>query len=90
MKSLMEYTETPNKPLIFNQLSGDSKEYRGSWRLFEAGDKTLSKYDAIFGPNSSIPSFVIEYFMRNSIRSRFEVIAQKAGQSKSAESFACN
>jgi len=90
MKSLMEYTETPNKLLIFNQLSGDSKEYRGSWRLFEVGDKTLFKYDAIFEPNSSIPLFVIEYFVRNSIRGRFEVMAQKAAQSKSAESFACN
>jgi hypothetical protein len=90
MKSLMEYTETPNKLLIFNQLSGDSKEYRGSWRLFEVGDKTLFKYDAIFEPNSAIPSFVIEYFMRNSIRGRFEVMAQKVAQSKSPESFACN
>jgi hypothetical protein len=90
MKSLMEYSETPNKLLIFNQLSGDSKEYRGSWRLFEVGDKTLFKYDAIFEPNSSIPSFVIEYFMKNSIRGRFEMMAQKVAQSKSAESFACN
>lgn len=90
MKSLMEYTETPNKLLIFNQLSGDSKEYKGSWRLFESGDRTLFKYDAIFEPNSSIPSFVIEYFMKNSIRGRFEVIAQKVAQSKSTESFACN
>jgi len=58
--------------------------------LFELGDKTLFKYDAIFEPNSSIPLFVIEYFVRNSIRGRFEVMAQKAAQSKSAESFACN
>jgi hypothetical protein len=90
MRSLMEYTEVPNKILIFNQLSGDSKQYRGSWRLIEMGDKTHFRYEAIFEPNSSIPLFVIEYFMKNSIRSRFEVMAQKVAQSKFAESFACN
>ena len=90
MKSLMEYTETPNKLLIFNQLSGDNKEYKGSWRLSETKDKTLFKYEAIFDPNSGIPSFVIEYFMKNSIRGRFEIMAQKAAQTKFSETFSCN
>lgn len=44
MKSFVEYTETPNKLLTFEQISGDSKQYRGTWRLSEVKDKTLFKY----------------------------------------------
>jgi hypothetical protein len=90
MKSLIEYTETPNKLLIFNQLSGDNKQYRGSWRLNESKGRTLFRYEAIFEPNTVIPSFVIEYFVRNSIRDRFEIMAQRAAQTKLSESLACN
>jgi hypothetical protein len=90
MNALMEYTEFPNKLLMFNQLSGDNKLYRGSWQLSEIGDKTLFRYESIFEPNSIVPSIVIQYFMRNSIRGRFELMAQKATQTKYSETFACN
>ncbi|MBU3548406.1 SRPBCC family protein [Polynucleobacter sp. P1-05-14] len=90
MKSLVEYTETPNKLIAFEQVSGDNKQYRGAWRLTEAKDKTLFKYEAIVEPNSIIPSIVIEYFVRNSIRARFESMAQRAAQTKFSDSFACN
>ena len=90
MKSLMEYTETPNKLITFEQLSGDNKQYRGSWRLSEGKDKTLFRYEAIVEPHSIIPSLVIEYFVRNSIRSRFELMAKRAAQAKFTEYFACN
>lgn len=90
MKSLVEYAETPNKLLTFEQISGDNKQYRGTWRLTEAKDKTLFRYEAIVEPHSIIPSLVIEYFVRNSIRGRFESMAQRAAQTRFTESFACN
>jgi len=90
MKSLVEYTETPNKLLTFEQISGDNKQYRGAWRLSDVKDKTLFRYEAIVEPHSIIPSMVIEYFVRNSIRGRFELMAQRAAQTKFTESFACN
>ncbi|MBU3550569.1 SRPBCC family protein [Polynucleobacter sp. MWH-Berg-3C6] len=90
MKSLIEYTEFPNKLITFNQISGDNKQYQGSWRLSETRDKTLFRYEAIFEPNSLIPYLVIEYFIRNSVRGRFEFMAQRAAQTKFPEILACN
>jgi hypothetical protein len=90
MNALVEYTEASNRLLTFNQISGDNKFYRGSWRLSEMGDKTLFRYESVFEPDSVVPSWVIQYFMRNSIRGRFEVMAQRAAQTKFAETFSCN
>jgi len=89
MKSTVEYTETPNRLLTFEQISGDTKFYKGSWRLASDKDKTTFKYEALVEPYSLIPSAVIEYFMNNSIRGRFETMAQRAIQHKSVEKLAC-
>jgi Polyketide cyclase / dehydrase and lipid transport len=89
MKSIVEYTETPNRLLTFEQISGDTKFYKGSWRLTSDKANTSFKYEALVEPNSLIPSAVIEYFMRNSIRGRFELMAQRAAQHKAPEGIAC-
>jgi len=89
MKSTIEYTEQVNKSLSFEQISGDTKSYKGSWKLLEDKDKVSFKYDAQVEPNSMIPSTVIEYFIKNSVRGRFEVMAQRASQYKSSETVSC-
>jgi hypothetical protein len=89
MKSIMEYTEVPNRLLNFEQISGDTKFYKGSWRLASDKNKTLFKYEALVEPNSLIPSAVIEYFMKNSIRGRFELMAQRASQYGFTETLSC-
>ena len=89
MKSTVEYTETPNRLLTFEQISGDTKFYKGSWRLTSDKDKTTFKYEALVEPYSLIPSAVIEYFMNNSIRGRFENMAQRTIQYKAVEKLAC-
>jgi len=89
MKSTVEYTETPNRLLTFEQTSGDTKFYKGSWRLTSDKANTSFKYEAIVEPDSLIPSAVIEYFMKNSIRGRFELMAQRASQHKAVEKHAC-
>jgi hypothetical protein len=89
MKSIMEYTEIPNRLLNFEQISGDTKFYKGSWKLTPDKDKTFFKYEALVEPNSLIPSAVIEYFMKNSIRGRFELMARRANQYRVTEMLAC-
>ena len=89
MKSTVEYTETPNRLLTFEQINGDTKLYKGSWRLASDKGKTNFKYEAWVEPDSFIPSSVIEYFMKNSIRGRFELMAQRASQHTAVETVAC-
>jgi hypothetical protein len=89
MKSTVEYTELPYRSLTFEQISGDTKSYRGTWKLLEQKDKTVFKYDAQIEPNSIIPLAIIEYFIKNSMRERFESMAQRASEYKAIQAFAC-
>ena len=89
MKSTVEYTELPYKSLTFEQISGDTRSYKGTWKLLEEKDKTVFKYDAQIEPNSIVPSVIIEYFIKNSMRGRFESMAQKASQQHSIKTLAC-
>ena len=89
MKSTVEYTETPNRLITFEQINGDTKFYKGSWRLLPDKGKTNLNYEAWLELDSMIPAAVIEFFIKNSIRGRFEVMAQRAAQHKSPEGLAC-
>ncbi len=89
MRSVTEFIETPNRSLAFEQISGDMKSYKGGWRLTSDKGKTGFKYEAWVEPGSIIPSAVIEYFMKNSTRGRFEVMAQRASQYRAVETLAC-
>lgn len=90
IQSVVEYTEAPNKHLAFEQISGDTKFYQGSWKLIPDKDKTQFRYESVVEPNSMIPSAVIEYFIKNSIRRRFEQMAEKAAHNKFQDNLACN
>jgi len=89
MRSELEYVEIPNKALLFEQLSGDTKYYKGSWRLFSVRDLTNFKYDAQIEPNSLVPAAVIEFFIKNILRRQFESMAEVASLKKSAPPKAC-
>lgn len=89
MKSVTEFIETPNGSLAFEQISGDMKSYKGNWRLTSDKVKTTFKYEAWVEPSSAIPSAVIEYFMKNSTRERFESMAQRASKYKAGDMLAC-
>ena len=89
LKSTIEYTEIPNRLVAFEQISGDTKFYKGSWRLAPDRESTIFKYDALVEPSSLIPSSITEYFMKNSLRERFEVMAQKAKENKAPITLAC-
>ena len=89
MYSVMQYTETSNQGLSFEQISGDAKFYKGSWRISTDSSGTLFKYESVFEPQSIIPNFVIEYFIKNSIRERFGLMAEKAAQRNVIPVLAC-
>jgi ribosome-associated toxin RatA of RatAB toxin-antitoxin module len=78
MRSELEFVELPNKALLFEQISGDTKYYKGSWRLLPEKDFTTFKYDAQVEPNSLVPSAVIEFFIKNIVRRQFESMAEMA------------
>ena len=84
MRSELEYVEFPNKALFFEQLSGDTKYYKGSWRLLPDKGFTTFKYDAQVEPNSLLPSAVIEFFIKNIARRQFEAMAEVASLKKSS------
>ena len=89
MRSELEYLEIPNKALLFEQLNGDTKYYKGSWRLFPEKNFTTFKYDAQVEPNSLVPSVVIEFFIKNGLRQQFESMAETASLKRSASAKAC-
>lgn len=89
MRSELEYLEIPNKALLFEQLNGDTKHYKGSWRLFPEKNVTTFKYDAQVEPNSLVPSVVIEFFIKNGLRQQFESMAETASLKRSASAKAC-
>lgn len=84
IRSELEYVESPYKTLLFEQLNGDTKYYKGSWRLFSEKEFTTFKYDAQIEPNSLVPSAVIEFFIKNILRRQFESMAEVASLKKSA------
>lgn len=89
MRSELEYTEIPNKTLHFEQLSGDIKYYKGSWRLVPGKGSTTFKYDGQVEPNSLVPASVIEFFIKTIIRRQFEAMAELAIQRKPSVKIAC-
>lgn len=89
MRSELDYVELPNKALLFEQFSGDTKYYKGSWRLFPSKDSTIFKYDAQVEPSSMVPSAVIEFFIKNIVRRQFESMAEMASQSKLPQKTVC-
>lgn len=89
LKSVVEYTEVSNRLLTFEQLSGDTKFYKGSWTLLSGKETTTFKYESLVEPHSLIPSAVIEYFMKSSLKGRFEIMAQKAREYRPTVAVAC-
>lgn len=89
MRSELEYTEIPNKTLLFEQISGETKYYKGSWRLVPEKDFTIFKYDAQVEPNSLVPLAVIEFFIKNIVRRQFELMAELAALKRSTSTRVC-
>ena len=78
INTTLEYTELPLVGLNFEQIKGDNKAYKGTWRLEPEGNATKFVYQSLIELNSSVPRNVLEYFMKNIIKKRFEAMAARA------------
>ncbi len=78
INTTLEYTELPSRGLNFEQIQGDNKTYKGTWRLESEANATKFVYQSLIELNSMVPKNVLEYFMKNSIKKRFEAVAARA------------
>ena len=90
MKSIVEYTEISQSQLNFEQLVGDTRSYKGSWQIMPEGDGTKLRYESRVELLPFIPRIVIEYFIKNSIYERFEVMAKRAAAMKKISVASCS
>ena len=90
MKSIIEYTEVSQSQLNFEQLVGDTRSYKGSWQMMSEGDGTKLRYESRVELLPFIPRIVIEYFIKNSINERFQVMAKRAAAMKKISVAGCS
>jgi hypothetical protein len=90
MKSIVEYTEVSQSQLNFEQLVGDTRSYKGSWQIISEGEGTKLRYESRVELLPFIPRIVIEYFIKNSIYERFEVMAKRAAAMKKISVASCS
>lgn len=87
IRMVLEMTELPNQGTDFVQISGETKSYKGAWRLESEGSGTVFKYRTESEPDSFLPTPVVEHFIKNRLNSSFEAMA-KAGAERMNQS--CN
>lgn len=89
ISSTIEYTEIPYLGLNFEQIRGDSKIYRGTWRLEPKDGSTKLTYLSVIELDSVVPQMVQQYFVKNSIQKRFEFMASRARLKEQKNSSKC-
>jgi hypothetical protein len=89
LHSVMEYTEKPQDGIEFNQLSGDSKYFRGSWHIESNLQGSTLTFQGQWEPDTLIPLFIIDHFAKNGLLDRFSAIAQLAQDRKTIVSARC-
>ena len=89
LRSTIEYSELPNQGLNFIQTKGDNKSYMGTWRLQEDAKGVQVRYESFIEPDSVIPNAVVEYFISNNIRRRFEIMSDRMEHNQESFSLAC-
>ena len=89
LRSLLVFSEVSDKRLEFMQLEGPSKSYRGSWVIEPDKNGTRFIHQANFELETSIPLFLIQYFLENSAPRRFEIMAERAAQQQMSANVVC-
>ena len=77
LRSVLEFSEVSNKRQEFIQIEGDAKSYKGSWTIEPDKNGTRFTHHATFELETSIPFFLIRFFMENSATKRFEMMADR-------------
>ncbi len=89
MRSIVQYKELSDYVLDFEQISGDAKYYKGTWRLDPEGDGTRFQFRANIELSSIVPYSMAEYFIRTQMTKRFEAMAENATQRLAQKQFVC-
>ena len=87
--STLEFTEVSTTQLNFTQIKGDAKSYSGNWTV--SPDKRGARFThrATFELDTSIPLFIVQYFLENSAAKRFEIMAESVAQIQVAANSPC-
>ena len=89
MRSIVQYKETSDQVLNFEQISGDAKYYKGSWLLDPETDGTRFKFQATIELSSIVLRPLAEYFITSQMTKRFEAMAENATQRLAQKQFSC-
>ena len=89
LHSTLEFTEVSNTQLNFTQIKGDAKSYSGNWIV--RPDKRGARFihHATFELDTSIPLFIVQFFLENSAAKRFEIMAENVAQTQVAANSSC-
>ena len=93
LHTVLEYREVPFKRTEFVQITGDSKQFTGQWEVEPNSDTGLPskiKYSGVLEPNSVLPMFILEYFIKNNLNERFQIMAKFAAEKRQAIFATCD
>ena len=90
LNSVLEYIEYPYVGTEFTQVKGNSKMVVGKWQLEPHADGTIFKYQGAVSLDSSIPMFVIEYFIKSNMKQKFAAMASLAAERKNTPINSCD
>lgn len=89
LHSTLEYTEVSPVQLNFTQIKGDAKSYSGNWTVSPDKKGARFTHHATLELDTSIPLFVVQHFLENSMAKRFEIMAGNLAQIQVAENSPC-
>lgn len=89
LHSTLEFTEVSTAQLNFTQIKGDAKSYSGNWTVSPDKRGARFTHHAIFELDTSIPLFIVQYFLENSAAKRFEIMAENIAQVQVAANSPC-
>ena len=89
LRSTVQYKELSDQIIDFEQISGDAKLYRGTWRIEPEGNATRLQFRANVELDSIVPNFIVEYFIKNQMSKRFEMMAENADQRAATLKLSC-
>ena len=89
LHSTLEFTEVSATQLNFMQLKGDAKSYSGNWIVSPDKRGARFTHHATFELDTSIPLFIVQYFLENSAAKRFEIMAENVAQTQVAANSTC-
>ena len=89
LHSTIEFTEISTAQLNFTQIKGDARSYSGNWTVSPDKRGTRFTHHATFELDTSIPLFIVQYFLENSAAKRFEIMAENIAQVQVAANSPC-